>query len=63
MIATKSEMRDARNNPNQVFIIIMYKDTLVSTNDLTSVPSTIAHILQEYDDVFPEETSAGFPPF
>jgi hypothetical protein len=63
MIATKSEMRDARNNPNQVFIIIMYKDTLVSTNDLTSVPSTIAHILQEYDDVFLEETSAGFPPF
>jgi hypothetical protein len=62
MIATKSEMRDVRNNPNQVFIIIVYKDTLLSTNDLTSVPSVITHVLQEYDDVFPEETPAGLPP-
>jgi hypothetical protein len=62
MIATKSEMRDMRNNPNQVFVIIVYKDTLLSTNDLTLVPSTVAHVLQEYDDVFLEETPAGLPP-
>jgi hypothetical protein len=62
MIATKSEMRDVRNNPNQVFIIIMYKDTLLSTNDLASVPSIVSHVLQEYDDVFLEKTPAGLPP-
>jgi hypothetical protein len=45
MIATKSELRDVRNNPNQVFVIIVYKDTLLLANDLTSVPSAIAHVL------------------
>jgi hypothetical protein len=62
MIATKSEMRDVRNNPNQVLVILVYKDTLLSANDLTPIPSVVAHILQEYDDVFPEETPAGLPP-
>jgi hypothetical protein len=40
----------------------VYKDTLLSTNDLTSVPSVITHVLQEYNDVFPEETPARLPP-
>jgi hypothetical protein len=62
MIATKFEMRDVRNNPNQVFVIIVHKDTMLSTNDLTSVPSAVAHILFEYDGVFLEETLAGLPP-
>jgi hypothetical protein len=62
MIATKSEMRDVKNNPNQIFSVHMYKDTLLSANDLTSIPSAIAHVLQEYNDVFLEETLAGLPP-
>ena len=40
----------------------MCKDTLLSTNDLTSVPSVVARVLQEYNDVFPEKTPAGLPP-
>jgi hypothetical protein len=52
MIATKSEMRDVRNNPNQIFVIILYKDTMLSTNDLTLVPLTVAHVLQKYNVVF-----------
>jgi hypothetical protein len=35
---------------------------LLSANDLTSVPSVVAHVLQEYKDVFPEETPIGLPP-
>jgi hypothetical protein len=62
MIATKSEMRDVRRNPDQVLIILVCKDTLLSANDLTSVPSVVARVLQEYEDVFPEETPAGLPP-
>jgi hypothetical protein len=61
MIATKSEMRDVRNNPNQIFIVLVYKGTLLSANDLTSIPSVVTHVLQEYSDVFPEETPAGLP--
>jgi len=62
MIATKSEMREVRRNLEQVLIVLVCKDTLLSANDLTSVPSIISHILQEYDDVFLEETPTGLPP-
>ena len=40
----------------------MCKDTLLSANDLTSIPSVVACVLQEYEDGFPEETPAGLPP-
>jgi hypothetical protein len=62
MIATKSKMRDVSNNPNQNFVVLVYKDTLLSANDLTYIPSVVTHVLQEYIDVFPEETPAGLPP-
>jgi hypothetical protein len=62
MIATKSEMRDVRNNPTQVLIVLVYKDILLPGNNLTSLPSVIVHVLQDYNDVFPEEAPAGLPP-
>ncbi|XP_022682409.1 uncharacterized protein LOC111257333 [Setaria italica] len=62
MMTTKSEMRDVRKNPDQVLIILVCKDTLLSANDLTSVPSVVARVLQEYEDVFLEEAPAGLPP-
>jgi hypothetical protein len=62
MIATKSEMRDVRKNSDQVLIILVWKDTLLSANDLRSVPSVVARVLQKYKDVFLEETPAGLPP-
>jgi hypothetical protein len=52
MIDTKSKMRDVRRNLDQVLIILVCKDTLLSANDLTSVPSVVARVLQEYKDVF-----------
>lgn len=45
MIATKSEMREVRKNPDQMLIILVCKDTLLSANDLTVVPSVVACIL------------------
>jgi len=62
MLATKSEMRDVRNNPNQTLVVLMYKDTLLSANNITSLPSVISHILQDYKDVFAEEIPAGLAP-
>jgi hypothetical protein len=62
MIATKSEMRDVRKNSDQVLIILVCKDKLLLANDLTSVPSVVARVLQEYEDIFPEETPIGLPP-
>ena len=62
MKATKYEMRDVRKSLDQVLIILVCKDTLLSANDLTSIPSVVARVLQEYEDVFLVETPAGLPP-
>jgi hypothetical protein len=40
----------------------LYKNTLLSANDITSLPSVISHLLQDFKDVFPEETPTGLPP-
>ena len=62
MLATKSEIREVRNNPKQVLFVLVYKDILISANDMTSLPSVVSHLLQDYGDVFLEETLAGLPP-
>ena len=61
MLATKSEMREVRNNPEQVLFVLVYKDILISANDMTSLPSVVSHLLQDYGDVFLEETPVGLP--
>ena len=62
MLATKSELRDVRLNPNQVVVVLVYKDALLSANDLTCLPSAVCDVLQEFEDVFPEKVPAGLPP-
>ena len=61
MLATKSELREVRKNPNQVLFVLVCKDVLISPNDITSLPS-VSSLLQDYEDVFPKETPAGQPP-
>jgi hypothetical protein len=42
---------------NQPMIVLLYKEALLNTNELDhALPSSIASLLQEYKDVFPEET-------
>jgi hypothetical protein len=62
IIATKSEMREMRDNPHMMHYELLYKDAIPSTNDMTSLHSVISHVLQAYNDVFPEEIPAGLPP-
>jgi len=38
------------------------KDTLLSASDLTSIPSIVASVFQEYEDVFPQKTPTRLPP-
>ena len=48
---------------NKPMIVLLYKETLFNTNQLdTSLPSSIVSLLQEFDDVFPEEIPKGLPP-
>ena len=62
MLATKSELREVRNNPNQVLFVLMCKGILISPNDITSFPSVVSHLLQDYEDDFSKETPARLPP-
>jgi hypothetical protein len=62
MMAKKRDMRELRE-PNTPFFVLMYKETLLATNDLPStLPSVVFDLLQEYEDVFPKEVPPGLPP-
>jgi hypothetical protein len=44
-------------------ILLIYKETYFNTNDLDSViPRMVVSLLQEFDDVFPEDIPSGLPP-
>ena len=47
---------------NKPKILLLYKEALFNTNQLdTSLPSSIVSLLQEFEDVFPEEIMKGLP--
>jgi hypothetical protein len=61
-IAKKSEIKKALIS-HQPLIVLMYKDALLCTNDLVgALPSDIVSLLQEFEDVLPEEVPHGLPP-
>jgi hypothetical protein len=44
-------------------ILLVYKEAYFNTNDLDHiVPSVVITLLQEFDDVFPDDTPSGLPP-
>ena len=48
---------------NQPMIVLLYKEALLNTNELDlALPRFIVSLLQEYEDVFPEEAPHGLPP-
>ena len=55
-------MRDVTNT-TAPFFVLLYKEVLLSTNDLPcSLPSVVLDLLQDFEDVFPDELPAGLPP-
>jgi hypothetical protein len=47
----------------QSMIVLLYKEALLNTNELDlALPSSIVSLLQEYEDVFPDEIPHGLPP-
>ena len=44
-------------------IVLLYKEACFSTNEIdSSLPNVVASLLQDFDDVFPEEIPIGLPP-
>ena len=55
-------MREVRNT-TAPFFVLLHKEVLLSTNDLpSSLPSVVLDLLQDFEDVFPDEIPAGLPP-
>jgi hypothetical protein len=59
IMARKRDIRELRE-PNVPVFVLVYKEIFLSTNDSPStLPSVVFYLLQEYEDVFPEEIPPG----
>ena len=62
MMARMGDLKEL-SEPNATFFALLYNENYLSTNDLSStLPNVIFNVLQEYEDVFPEEVPPGLPP-
>jgi hypothetical protein len=62
MMTRKGDLKEL-SEPNAMFFVLLYNDTLLSTNNLPSTfPSIVFDALPEYEDVFPDEVPPGLPP-
>ena len=63
LFATKSEMREVCENPSSVMhYVLLYRDEAPSTNTSHNLPLVLSSLLQEFQDVFPDELPLGLPP-
>ena len=56
---------DVKNDfyTNQPIFVLLYKEACFNTNELDkSLPSVVVSLLQEYEDVFPNDVPSGLPP-
>ncbi|KAL2223912.1 UNVERIFIED_CONTAM: Transposon Ty3-I Gag-Pol polyprotein [Sesamum indicum] len=62
LVARKSEIKEALFS-RQNLIVLVYKEAMLNSYDLTSsLPSVVTSLLQDYEDVFPDEMPPGLPP-
>ena len=63
LFATKSEMREVCENPSSVLhYVLVCKDNASQTNTSHTLPLVLSSLLQEFQDVFPDELPPGLPP-
>ena len=63
LFATKSEMREVWENPLSVMhFVLVCKDGEPKTNTSHELPLMFQSLLQEFQDVFPDELPPGLPP-
>ena len=63
LFATKSEMREVCENPLSVMhFVLVCKDGEPKTNTSHDLPLVFSSLLQEFQDVFPDELPPGLPP-
>ena len=47
---------------NQPIFVLLYKDVCFNTNELDESLPSVVSLLQEYEDVFPNDVPSGLPP-
>ena len=63
LFATKSEMSEVCENPSSVMhFVLVCKDGEAKTNTARELPLVFQSLLQEFQDVFPDELPPGLPP-
>ena len=62
VLATKEDLREFRDDPTAMPLVLMYKGEVLVSNDMTPITFGVSNVLQEFDDIFPEEVPAGLPP-
>ncbi|KAL4334361.1 hypothetical protein GQ457_07G006330 [Hibiscus cannabinus] len=58
--ASSKEIRKCLSS-QQTVLILLFKDSCLLAELLVDLPAPIVSLLQEYDDVFPDETPKGLP--
>jgi hypothetical protein len=54
-------MREFREDPTAMPLVLMYKGEILESNDMTPLPFGISSVFQDFADVFLEEVPAGLP--
>ena len=63
LLATKRDLRDVSKSPSTVLhYVLVCKDDVVRTNPSQHLPLVLSKLLQEFQDVFPDELPPGLPP-
>ena len=63
LFATKSEIRGVCENPSSVLhYVLVCKDNAPQTNTSHTLPLVLSSLLQEFQEVFPDELPQGLPP-
>ncbi|KAK1626779.1 hypothetical protein QYE76_001094 [Lolium multiflorum] len=56
-LATKEDMREFSEDPTAMPLVLLYRGTVLVSNDMTPLPLGVSNVLQEFGDVFPDEES------
>ena len=63
LFPAKREMRDVCENPSSIMhYVLLCKDEAPKTNTSHNLPLVLSSLLQEFQDVFPDELPPGLPP-
>jgi hypothetical protein len=62
LMATKEDLREFGDDPMVIPLMLVYKGEILVSNDNSPLSLGVSSVLQEFDDIFPEEVPAGLPP-